>query len=68
MVQAQYNQAHCFYDIGLRGKARYQRGHSTQYSDFKLAVLEYLWQLPILEFFTATSHKHCAFTITYDLV
>ena len=43
-------------------KARYQRGHSAQYSGFKLAISTFM--LSILEFiFIATSHKHCAFTI-----
>ena len=42
----------------------YQRGHGVKYSDFKLATSTSV--LSILEFiFIATSHKHCAFTITY---
>ena len=50
-----------------RGKARYQRGHSAQYNGFKLATSTFV--LSILEFiFTAASHKHCAFTIIYELI
>ena len=45
------------------GKARYRRGHSVQYSGFKLATSTFV--LSILELiFIATSHKHCPFTIT----
>ena len=50
---------------GKSSKTRYQRSDSAQYSGFKLAASTFL--LSILEFiFTATSHKHYAFTITYD--
>ena len=50
--------------VVLRGKAHYQRGHSAQYSGFKLATSTIV--LSILKFvFIASSHKHYAFTITY---
>ena len=31
-------QAYLFFMVVLRGKARYQRGHSAHYRDFKLAT------------------------------
>ena len=58
------NQAHYFYGSLTGFKAPYQRGHSAQYSSFKLATSTFV--LSILEFI-ATSHKHCSFTITKSL-
>ena len=46
--------------IVLRGKSHYQRGYNAQHSGFKLATSTFVVSILI-----ATSHKHCAFTITY---
>ena len=55
-----------FFMVVERDEARYQRGHSAQYSGFKLATSTFV--LSILEFIViATFHKHCTFNITYNM-
>ena len=63
-IQAEY---YYIFIIDLRGTNLYQRGHSAQYSGFKLATSTLICAIYTWEFiFIATSHKHnCAFTITY---
>ena len=66
-VHGCYQSGSLFFMVVSRDKARYQRGHSAQYSGFKLATCTFV--LSILEFiFIATSNKHYAFVFAKKLV
>ena len=55
LSMAASNQAHYFLMLDLRGKARYQRGHSAQCSGIKLATSTFV--LSILEFIFLLLHN-----------
>ena len=53
LVVCSYKDELTIFMVVYRGKARYQRGHSAQYSGFKLATSTFV--LSILEFMITSS-------------